>query len=118
MKRIMALALLVTGLCHASDFSGAWKADYVSPDGHQRQTKFLFHVKDGTLTGTVVETDEELAIQKGKVQGNQISFIVVHSFEGEQLTIRFTGGFAGDVLKIKIDYGDRAFEIAAKREIR
>ncbi len=113
--RTITLVLLLAGLLQAGDFNGTWKADYTSPDGHQRQTKFVLHVKDSALTGQVVNSSEEMQIQEGKVDGNAMSFIVLRNMEGEQLKLKFTGELSGDSILIKIDYGDGAFEITAKR---
>jgi hypothetical protein len=113
--RIIMLVLLLAALLQAGDFNGTWKADYTAPDGHQRQTKFILHVKDSALTGQVVNSNEEMQIQEGKVNGDAMSFTILRNMEGEQLKLKFTGEMSGDSILIKIDYGDGAFEITAKR---
>jgi hypothetical protein len=113
--RIITLALFLAGCLQAGDFNGTWKANYTSPDGRDRETKFVLQTVGSSLTGIIVDSSEETPIQDGKVIGDNISFSVVSNVKGEQWKVKFTGELAGDTIQIKIDYGDGAFEITAKR---
>jgi hypothetical protein len=104
--RILTLALFLAGCLQAADFNGTWKANYTSPDGRDRETKFVLQTIGSALTGTIVDASEETPIQDGKVIGDAISFSVVSNVKGER---------TGDIIQLKIDYGDGAFEITAKR---
>jgi hypothetical protein len=112
---MITLALFLAGCLQAGDFNGTWKANYTSPDGRDRETKFVLQAAGPALTGTIVDAGEEMPIQEGKVAGDSISFTVLSTVKGEQWKIKFTGELAGDTIQIKIDYGDGAFEITAKR---
>jgi hypothetical protein len=113
--RILTLALFLAGWLQAADFNGTWKANYTSPDGRDRETKFVLQTIGSALTGTIVDASEETPIQDGKVIGDAISFSVVSNVKGEQWKVKFTGERTGDIIQLKIDYGDGAFEITAKR---
>jgi hypothetical protein len=54
---------------------------------------------------------QEVPISEGKVEGSEISFVIVT----EQFRATTKGTIAGDEIKFKIEAGDRTFEMTAKR---
>ncbi len=116
---IRAAALLAVFLTAvwAADVSGKWKAEYSSPDGQTRQSTFTFKVNGSELTGTVGGARGETAISEGKISGDDISFVVVRNFNGNEFKMQYKGKVSGDEIKFKVEFGggDRTFEMTAKR---
>lgn len=85
-------------LLAASDMTGKWTTtDMKAPDGSSFTLTFDFK-QDGTkLTGTITGPQgDPLAIDNGKVDGDNFSFTV--SFNG--VTITHTGTIDGDTMKM------------------
>jgi hypothetical protein len=66
----------------------------------------------GTLTGG---RGGEVQISDGKVDGSNVSFNVVREFQGNKVTIKYTGVMSGDELKLTIETGRGPQEVTAKR---
>jgi hypothetical protein len=99
----------------AADFNGKWSADVTTPRGTQTIT-FDFHVDGATLTGKVTTPRGEADISNGKVDGDNISFDQVMNFNGNSMTMTYTGKADGDTIKFTRQAGDRpAVEFVAKR---
>jgi hypothetical protein len=108
---IATLVVLLPVLVLAADLSGAWKADFTTPDGTQRSTTFSFKVEGGKLTGTVKGAQDETPIQNGKVDGDDISFTAERPFG----TFNYKGKASGSEIKFKVEFNGQSFEITAKR---
>lgn len=63
----------------AADFSGKWKAQFDTQWGVQNYT-YNFQVDGGKLTGKAVSDRGETNISEGKIDGDNISFVEVLSF--------------------------------------
>ncbi|MBI4877950.1 MAG: hypothetical protein HY822_25245 [Acidobacteria bacterium] len=115
--RGVVLAVLLVAVAWAAGIDGKWKAEYTSPDGQARQTTFTFKVEGEKLSGTAAGGAGEAPIQEGKVSGNQISFVVVRNFGGEDVKFNYKGTAAGDEIKLTVNVAamDRTFEMTAKR---
>jgi hypothetical protein len=113
----MAVLVLVLGsvAALAADFNGKWTGDVQSPMGTQTLT-FNFHVDGSKLTGKVTTPRGESDITDGKVDGDNISFAQMVSFNGNDFKILYTGKMDGDTIKFSRQLGDRpATEFTAKR---
>lgn len=114
--RTVVLALLALALAvAAAEVAGKWKAEFTTPDGQTRTSLFTFKVEGDKLTGTVSSPRGDAPIQEGKVSGDQISFVVVREFGGNEVRINYKGKISGDELKLTVDFGERSFEMTAKR---
>lgn len=113
--RAILLALPVAACVFAADVAGKWKAEFQTPDGQTRTSIFTFQVDGDKLTGTVSSPRGEAPIQEGKISGDEISFVVVREFGGNEVRIHYKGKVAGDDLKLTVEFGDRSFEMTAKR---
>jgi hypothetical protein len=100
----------------AADFNGKWTAQVETPRGTQDIT-FNFHVNGAALTGTISTPRGDMAIQDGKVDGNNISFDQVLHFNGNEFKITYTGKAEGaDAIQFSRQFGDRgAQEFTAKK---
>ncbi len=114
MKRYLyfiSLLLALSFTAAAADIAGKWKAEFTTPDGTPRVNTFVFKVDGATLTGTVAGTQDETAIQNGKISGDDISFTADRPFG----TFSYTGKVSGAEIKLKVTFNDQTFEMTAKR---
>ena len=90
---VVVLALVVSAW--AADVTGKWVAQI---EGRQGTTETTFNFKvDGTiLTGTMASQRGEDEISEGKVEGDEISFVVVRSFGENEIKLLYKGKVAGD----------------------
>ena len=119
MLKKIGLAVLFLALSSvsalAADFNGKWTGDVTTPRGTQTLT-FDFHVDGATLTGKVTSPRGETDITNGKVDGDNISFDQVLSFNGNEIKITYTGKADGDTIKFTRQMGDRgSSDFVAKR---
>jgi|HubBroStandDraft_5_1064220.scaffolds.fasta_scaffold08615_3 hypothetical protein len=120
MLRKFGLAVLFLALgsvaALAADFNGKWSAQVQGRNGMQTVT-FDFHVDGTTLTGKVTTPRGDTDITDGKIDGDNVSFTQKLSFNGNDVTINYTGKADGpDSIKFTRQAGDRpAVEFEAKR---
>ncbi|MCC6365737.1 MAG: hypothetical protein IT165_19660 [Bryobacterales bacterium] len=98
-------------LAAAADVNGTWKAEFTSPDGQQRTNTFHFKADGDKLTGTVAGSQDQTPIENGKISGDSISFTAERPFG----KFTYSGKVSGNEMKLKVEFGDNAFEITAKR---
>jgi len=113
--RVVLCLLIAFAFVAAADVSGKWKSSFTTPDGQTRETIYTFKVDGEKLTGTVASPRGESQIQEGTVSGDEISFVVVRSFGGNEVKMRYKGKVAGDEIKFTVEAGERSFEMTAKR---
>jgi hypothetical protein len=109
---LSALALM------AADVTGKWAAEVQGRNGQTRNVSFAFKQDGSTLTGTMVgPMGREVAITNGKVDGDNLSFDVNMEFQGNAVTIHYTGTVEGDSIKMKSqrEGSDRTQEFTAKK---
>jgi len=105
MKRLalaIAFALYALPVLAAEDFSGKWTGSFtgVGPDGTERTESMMvtFVHKGADLTGTAgPSAAQQWAIQKGKVEGNNVAFEV--QGDGGGPALKFTLALAEGHLK-------------------
>ena len=112
---ILGLAAAFTLTASAADVGGKWKATYETPDGQARESTFDFKVDGAKLTGTVSSPRGESTISDGKISGDEISFSVVRNIQGSDVKLMYKGKVSGAEIKFNVSFGDREFEIVAKR---
>ena len=105
-KLFWALALVgVLALsAFAADVSGKWKAEFQTPDGQTRTSNLTLKADGETLTGTISGRGGDTAISEGKVSGDEISFVVVRDFQGQQMKSQYKGKVAGDEIKMTVQF--------------
>jgi hypothetical protein len=114
---VMLFLVFAVATVWAADISGKWEAEYQTPNGQTRQNTFNFEVKGDAVTGTVASARGENKIEEGKIKGEEISFVVIRNFNGNDMKFQYQGKIAGDEIKFKVTVGegDRTFEMTAKR---
>jgi hypothetical protein len=107
-KAILAVMFLALGSVAvlAADFSGKWTADITTPRGTQTQT-FNFTVNGTALTGTITSPRGDTDISNGKIDGDNITFDMVMSRDGNDFKISYAGKIDGDTIKFTRTMGDR-----------
>ncbi len=114
--RIIPVVVITLALAaFAAEVAGKWKAEFTTPDGQTRTSLFTFKVEGDKLTGTVSSPRGDAPIQEGKVSGDEVSFVVVREFGGNEVRINYKGKVSGNELKLTVDFGERSFEMTAKR---
>ena len=91
--------LAAVAMAWAADISGKWVAQVPGRGGQTRETTFNFKADGAKLTGTVSGMQGDNPISDGKVDGDNISFTVVNSFNGNEVKLLYKGKVAGDEIK-------------------
>ncbi len=94
---IGAVAVLVLlASAWAADVTGKWVAQTPGRDGATSETTFNLKVEGTVLTGTMTSTRGESTISEGKVNGDEISFIIVRKMGENEMKTLYKGKVAGD----------------------
>ena len=92
------LLILLAGFAGAADVTGKWVAQMQGRQG-TTETVFNFTVDGTKLSGTMSNPMGENAITDGKINGDEISFVVVRSFGGNEVKTVWKGKVSGDEIK-------------------
>ena len=112
------LVLAAISVAWAADLNGKWVAQVQGQNGQTRETTFNFKVEGSKLTGTVSGRQGDNPISDGTIKGDEVSFTVTASFNGNSVKLLYKGKVAGDELKLTRtrEGGDQpAQEFTAKR---
>lgn len=114
---LAGLSVLLAGPILANGVAGKWSAQVPGRGGETRETTFNFQVEGETLTGTMSAMQRDIAIEDGKVQGDEMSFKVVLSFQGNQVTLLYNGKLSGDEIQFtrRREGSDQTSRFTAKR---
>lgn len=118
--RVLGLAVLfslLATLAWAADVTGTWKAQIPGRDGTPSETTFTFKVDGATLTGTVTTPRGETAISDGKIDGDNISFLLIRKFQDKEMKMTYKGTVSGNEIKFTVsrEGSDRTQEFVAKK---
>lgn len=91
-------AIAAWGQEKAVDVTGVWEITSETPRGTMTRN-VTFQQEGNKLTGSIQTRDGSAPIQKGSVEGNKISFILVVSRSGNNLEMTYTGTVDGDTAK-------------------
>ncbi len=107
--KIVAGAIFALGFIaqvHAADATGNWS--WTTPGrngGEGRKMTLKLKVDGEKLTGAVTMPGRqggdpvETAISDGKVKGDEVTFNVVREFNGNKMTIKYSGKVSADAIK-------------------
>jgi hypothetical protein len=94
---IGAVAVLVLlASAWAADVTGKWVAQTPGRDGAASETTFDLKVEGAVLTGTMTNPRGESTISEGKVNGDEISFMIVRKMGENEMKTLYKGKVAGD----------------------
>jgi hypothetical protein len=118
MRRIIMAALLgafaITAF--AADVTGKWAAQVPGRNGNQDVT-FNLNQSGSSLTGTVTTPAGEQQISEGKVEGDNVSFIVTFEARGNTIKQEYKGAVAGQEIKFTRSGGrGNPIEFTAKKQ--
>jgi hypothetical protein len=101
---LAASFLLMTGLVLGADIDGKWSGQYNSGMGDPMTLVYTFKADGNTLTGTSLSgPDTQIPIKDGKINGNNISFVVVVDFGGQPMTFNYKGVLKGDEIELSFE---------------
>jgi hypothetical protein len=103
----------------AGDIIGKWSAQVPERQG-TAQTVFNFTVDGTNLLGTVSNPQGESNVSEGKINGEDISFVVIRKLGGNQVRLLYKGKIAGDEIKFtrETEGSGEPVEFIAKREVQ
>jgi hypothetical protein len=117
MRKLVLLFALFVLVAVAADVTGTWKAEMKTPDGQTRTSTFVFKADGDKLTGTVQGMRGDPApIQNGKIKGDTLSFSVTRRMGDQDRKMDYKGTVSGDEMKLKTSFGDREFEMTARKQ--
>jgi hypothetical protein len=118
LRTLLLAALLVSVFAIsalAADISGQWTATFNTQVGEQHYV-YTFKVDGEKLTGTAKSDNGTSEIQNGTVKGDNVSFVESLEYQGQKLTITYTGKVSGDEIHFTRDVsGFATEELVAKR---
>ncbi len=104
----------------AADITGDWIAQIPSRQGTV-ETVFSFKGHGTELTGTVSDPQGKTAISEGKINGDEISFVVIRGLGGNEVKLVYKGKVALNEIKFtrEVQGGvGQPQEFIAKREFQ
>ena len=114
MKTLMVL-LLLAGSAFAADVDGKWAGNMNTPGGDVA-VGFTFKAEGAKLNGSTTGPDGmEVKISDGKIEGNNVSFVVNLDFGGMPFMLNYKGVLAGDQIKFMIDVLGMPLELTVKK---
>lgn len=117
MKWLLCLMAVFAFTASAADISGNWKGTAETPNGMIERT-FVFKVDGHKLTGeTTSNTLGKLAIEDGKVDGDDVSFSLTVKMQGSEAKVSYKGKVDGDTIRFTVEvqgFG-QTLEMTAKR---
>ncbi len=114
---VLALMCLFAVAAFAADVNGKWTYEMTTPNGDKREGTLNLKAEGEKLTGTVSGMRGETPISDGKISGDDISFAVVRSRDGQEFKMLYKGKVVGNELKLNVQFGERSFDIVAKRSV-
>jgi hypothetical protein len=117
---IALLLVLLTSIAHADGLLGKWTTEFDSQIGVQ---KYVLEFKEsgdrivGFATFERSIGNGSVELKEIKLDGEKVSFSEPLSFDGNEITIRYSGTLTGNEMKLRRDVGEFATEhIVAKRD--
>jgi hypothetical protein len=102
--RILAAAVVVFGVmlvtAWGADITGKWSGEIAGMGGQAIELTFTFKADGSTLTGTNEAMGNENPISEGKIDGNNISFVVKVDMMGNEMKVNYKGKFSGDEIRL------------------
>ena len=115
---LMLFLALAVASASAADVSGKWKGQITGRDGQVRDVMFDLKAEGDKLTGNYIGGQgRQVAITDGKLEGNDISFVVTLEFGGNTMKLNYRGMVSGDEIKMKVqrEGASRVNELTLKR---
>lgn len=111
----LAALTLATASLFAADLTGKWVAKMQTPNGETRDMVMNLKAEGEKLTGTVGGMRGDAPITEGKIAGEDVSWVVVRNFNGNEMRQEYKGKVAGKEMKLSVSFGERQMELTAKK---
>jgi hypothetical protein len=102
-QRMMAAVTVAVGILaavvQAADVTGKWTGQVPTRDGGTREATFNFKQDGEKLTGTMTGPQGDIELKDGAVKGDDVSFNVALSFNGNDVKLIYKGKVAGEEIK-------------------
>lgn len=105
MKRFLqlgALGIAAALSIFAADPTGTWAASMPGRGGQTMTMTFKLKADGDKLSGTVAGMRGETQITDGKVDGDNVSFSVVRSYNGNEMKQNYKGTIEGDTIHFSV----------------
>ncbi len=109
--RSLAMAALLTATAaFAADVNGSWTWTMPGRNGGpERTSKLTLKAEGSKLTGKIAAPGRdgavnETPIAEGKLDGENLSFVVVREYNGNSNTNRYNGKLSGDKIVGKVEF--------------
>jgi hypothetical protein len=100
--RLVLLSCALALAAFAADVTGKWTYEMRGRNGAMTGTMNL--KADGDkVTGTVSGRNGDTEISDGKIDGDAVTFTVVREFNGNKVTLKYTGTVTADGIKFKVE---------------
>lgn len=96
---LVALLGILVFSAAAAGVDGKWTAQVPGRQGNTQETTFNLKADGDKLTGTVSSRRGDVQISDGKIDGDNVSFVTVMEFNGNQIKILYKGKVSGDEIK-------------------
>ena len=111
---LFALFALASMVVLGADVSGKWVSEATGKGGPQT---FTFKQSGSDLTGSIEGgRGGAVDIKNGKVDGDKVSFEVVREFQGNSMTIKYSGTVEGSSMNLSFDAGRGAREMKLTKQ--
>ena len=102
---LLAVSILfMAGFALGADIDGKWAGQYNSGMGDPMILVYTFKADGNTLAGTSLGgPDTEVPIKEGKIDGNNISFVVTVDFGGQEMKFNYKGVLKGDEIELSFE---------------
>lgn len=101
----------------AADVDGKWVAT-VSTNNGDFQVTYTLKAEGEALKGNASSQMGETELKEGKVNGNEVSWVMIMERQGNQMRILHKGTITGNEMKLKVvpeGAEDRTMEFTAKK---
>jgi hypothetical protein len=116
MTRLLLALSLTAFVAFGADVTGKWTGQVPGRDGQMRDQTLNLKSDGSTVTGTVSGgRGGDVEIKEGKVSGDDVSFVVVRSFGGNEIKMNYKGKVTGNEIKFNVSMGERAYDFVAKK---
>ena len=100
--RRLVLTQVVPLLVWGADVTGTWRGETTGRDGRTREIVLDLKADGSRLSGTMRgPMGREFPISDGRVEGDQVRFVVVFDSGGNDVKLHYTGKLEGDELQMK-----------------
>ncbi len=105
----VGMLLIGAGLTAAqTSVAGEWDGAFETPGG-ARPFKLVLKAEGEKLTGTAKRSSGDVPIT-GTIKGSDIAFSYIISYNGNDLTMSFSGKVTGDSMSGSVSFGGQASE--------